>query len=37
MEVRGEFHVPAALLAMKKPSVPIGEQAGWTPEPIWMI
>jgi hypothetical protein len=31
MGVSGQHHAPAALL----PPVPIGQQAGWAPEPVW--
>jgi hypothetical protein len=29
------FTLLAALPSGKKPSVPIGEEAGWAPEPVW--
>jgi hypothetical protein len=36
MGVSGQRHVPAALLPPGKgPPVPIGQEAGWTPEPVW--
>jgi hypothetical protein len=35
MEVSGQFHVPAASPPRKEPPVPIGQEAGWTPEPVW--
>jgi len=35
MEVSGQLHAPAALPPGKEPSVPIGYEAGWTPEPFW--
>jgi hypothetical protein len=31
MGVSGQHHAPAALL----PPVPIGQEAGWAPEPVW--
>jgi hypothetical protein len=34
--VSGQLHVPAALSPGKKPPVPIGKEAGWSPEPVWM-
>jgi hypothetical protein len=40
LEVGGQLHAPAALLLGKKqlpPPIPIGEEAGWTPEPVWTI
>jgi hypothetical protein len=30
----GQFHAPAALPPGKEPSVPIGYEAGWAPEPV---
>jgi hypothetical protein len=36
MGVSGQRHAPAALLAPGKgPPVPIGQEAGWAPEPVW--
>jgi hypothetical protein len=36
MGVSGQRHAPAALLPPgKEPPVPIGQEAGWTPEPVW--
>jgi hypothetical protein len=36
MEVGGQRHAPAALLPPGKgPPVPIVQEAGWTPEPVW--
>jgi hypothetical protein len=36
MGVSGQRHAPAALLPPEKgPSVPIVQEAGWSPEPIW--
>jgi hypothetical protein len=35
MEVSGQLHDPAALPPGKKILVPIGEEAGWFPEPVW--
>jgi hypothetical protein len=32
MEVSGQFHARAAL-----PPVPIGQDAGWAPEPVWTL
>jgi hypothetical protein len=32
----GQRHVPAALYPRgKDPPVPIGQEAGWAPEPVW--
>jgi hypothetical protein len=34
--VSGQRHAPAALLPPGKgPPVPIGQEAGWAPEPVW--
>jgi hypothetical protein len=33
MEVSGQPHVPNALAPEKGPAVPIGQEAGWEPEP----
>jgi hypothetical protein len=34
--VSGQRHAPAALYPWgKDPPVPIGQEAGWVPEPIW--
>jgi hypothetical protein len=36
MGVSGQHHAPAALyLPGKGPPVPIVQEAGWTPEPVW--
>jgi hypothetical protein len=36
MEVSGQRHAPAALLHQGKGTpVPIGQEAGWVPEPVW--
>jgi hypothetical protein len=36
MGVSGQCHAPAALLPPGKgPPVPIGQEAGWAPEPVW--
>jgi hypothetical protein len=36
MEVSGQRHAPAALLPPGKgPPVPIVQEAGWAPEPVW--
>jgi hypothetical protein len=35
--VSGQLHAPATLLLAKEPPVPIGKEAGWPPEPVWMI
>jgi hypothetical protein len=35
LEVSGQLHAPAALPPRKEPPVPIGEEVGWTSEPVW--
>jgi hypothetical protein len=36
MGVSGQNHASAALLPPEKgPPIPIGQEAGWAPEPIW--
>jgi hypothetical protein len=36
MEVSGQRHAPAVLLPPGKgPPVPIVQEAGWAPEPVW--
>jgi hypothetical protein len=36
MGVNGQHHAPAALYPPgKEPPVPIGQEAGWAPEPAW--
>jgi len=35
MEVSGQLHSPAALTSGKEPLVPIGQEAGLVPEPVW--
>jgi len=34
--VSGQLHALAALPSGKKPSVPVGWEAGWGPELVWM-
>jgi hypothetical protein len=36
MGVSGQHHAPVALYPPGKgPPVPIGQEAGWAPEPVW--
>jgi hypothetical protein len=36
MGVSGKRYAPAALFPPgKRPPVPIGQEAGWAPEPVW--
>jgi hypothetical protein len=38
MGVSVQHHAPAALLPPGKgPPVPIGQEAGWAPEPVWTL
>jgi hypothetical protein len=37
MEMRGQLHVPAALLLREEPPIPTEEEDGWTPEPVWVL
>jgi hypothetical protein len=35
MGVSGQRQAPASLYLQEKLAVPIGQEAGWTPEPVW--
>jgi hypothetical protein len=35
MGVSGQRHAPTALCPGKGPPVPILQEAGWAPEPVW--
>jgi hypothetical protein len=35
MGVSGQRHAPAALCTGEGPPVPIVQEAGWAPEPVW--
>jgi len=35
MEVSGQLHFPASLPPGKEPLLPIVQEAGWAPEPVW--
>jgi hypothetical protein len=35
MEVSGQLHAPAALPPGKEPHLPVEQEAGWAPEPVW--
>jgi hypothetical protein len=37
MKVSSQIHGSAALLPWKQPPVPTGQEAGWTPEPVWSL
>jgi hypothetical protein len=37
MEVSGQLHALVALPMGEQPPVPIVEDAGWVPEPVWML
>jgi hypothetical protein len=34
--VSGQLHAPGALPPGKEPPVPIGQEVGWAPEPVWV-
>jgi hypothetical protein len=36
LEVSGQIHAPVALPQGKEPPLPIGQEVGWTPEPVCM-
>jgi len=33
--VSGQLHALAPIPSGKEPPVPIGQEAGWVPEPVW--
>jgi hypothetical protein len=40
MEMDDKFHIPASLPLCpsgESPSAPIGQNAGWVPEPVWTM
>jgi hypothetical protein len=37
LDVDSQLDAPAALIQGKAPLVPIGEKAGWAPEPVWTL
>jgi hypothetical protein len=37
MEVNGEFQAPTTLTPGKYPPVPIAQNAGWAPDPVWTL
>jgi hypothetical protein len=37
MEVSGQLYAPAALAPGKETPAPIGQEAGWAPEPVWSL
>jgi hypothetical protein len=37
MEIKVYFQAPAVLTPVKEPTVPINQDAGWAPEPVWMF
>jgi hypothetical protein len=37
MDVSGQLHAPAALPPGKVHPPPIGQEAGWAPEPVWTL
>jgi hypothetical protein len=36
LEVSGQLHTPAVLLPGKELPIPIGDEVGCTPEPVWI-
>jgi hypothetical protein len=36
VEVSGQLHTPAALLPWEDPLIPIGWEARWAPELVWL-
>jgi hypothetical protein len=36
MDVSGQLHAPDTLPPRKEPLLPIGQEAGWAQEPVWM-
>jgi hypothetical protein len=37
MEVNGQLHAPAALPPVKRAPIPVLQEAGLAPEPVWML
>jgi hypothetical protein len=37
MELSGQLHAPAVLSPGKQPPVPIGQENGWAPVPVWTL
>jgi hypothetical protein len=37
MEVSAQLHALATLPPGKSAPAPIGQEAGWSPEPVWMM
>jgi hypothetical protein len=35
MGVSGQRHAPNALCPRERTPIPTGQEAGWTPEPVW--
>jgi hypothetical protein len=35
MRVSGQLHAPAALYPGERTPAPIGQEAGWAPDPVW--
>jgi hypothetical protein len=35
MEASGQLQTPDALLSGKEPTVPMAQEAGWGPKPVW--
>jgi len=37
MNVSGQIYAPAALFSVNEPSVPVEQEAGWAPQPVWTL
>jgi hypothetical protein len=37
MEVNNKVQPPADVTPEKEPPIPIGQEAGWAPEPVWTL
>jgi hypothetical protein len=35
MDVSGQLHAPTVQPPGKETPIPTGQEAGWTPEPVW--
>jgi len=35
IEISGQLHTPATSPSGKELLIPIGQEAGWAPEPVW--
>ena len=37
LDVSGQIYAPAALFPVKEPLVPLPQEAGWVPAPVWTL